>query len=83
MALTIGEATDVNVLLDWMLGVPSHGQKTDEQASAEAQAAAERLADKANKALSAGIRSVDVRTNWVRVEACPWIEGCPRADGGV
>lgn len=74
MAFTIGEAHDVNTLLDWMLGIrrPGSVDDTDEQLAEEAKASAARLADKANKALMAGIRSDDVLKAWDKVEAGPW-----------
>lgn len=77
MALTVGEAHDVNTLLDWILGIPRlylEGPKTDEKAQADAQAAAARLADKANKTLMAGLDARRVNEGWSRVEACPWQE---------
>lgn len=79
MALTIGEAHDVNTLLDWILGIrrPT-SDKTDDELAADAQAAAGRLADKANKTLMAGLDLTRVNEAWDRVEACPWQE----ADNG-
>lgn len=62
MALTIGEAHDVNTLLEHVLqhsraglGVPSLD---------EAREAAARLADKANKTLMAGLTGERVRAAW-------------------
>ena len=76
MALTIGEAHDVNTLLDWMLGIrrPSNSD-SDEELRHEAKEAAARLADKANKALMAGIRGADVLAAWGTVEVGPWQDG--------
>jgi len=75
MALTIGEAHDVNTLLDWMLGIRRPGSEmTDDELMAEAKQSAARLAGKANKALMAGLRTEDVLAAWDQVEACPWRE---------
>lgn len=77
MALTIGEAQDVNVLLDWVLGIRPDTAQTDEELQAAAKAAAEHLADKAFKALSAGIDGRRVDAGWAKVQVCPWQEGDP------
>lgn len=75
MALTIGEAQDVNSLLNWLLGIrPEYTEMTDEELATEARAAAERLADKANKALSAGLNGKSVNEAWRHVEVGPWQE---------
>lgn len=74
MALTIGEAQDVNTILDWVLGIRPDTNQTDEELQAAAKAAAEHLADKAFKALSAGLDARRVDAAWANVEACPWQE---------
>lgn len=60
--MNISEANDTNTILRyllnqarWPVGVPT---------DAEAQAAAERLADRAHKPLSAGLRAQDVTEAW-------------------
>lgn len=80
MALTVSEAHDVNTLLDWLLGIPRlymDGPKTDEELAAEAQAAAGRLADKANKTLMAGLDMRRVNEAWDHVQVGPWRDGDP------
>lgn len=73
MALTIGEAQDVNSLLEWVLGIrPQYTEMTDEELATEARASAERLADKANKTLSAGLNGKRVNDAWQHVEVGPW-----------
>jgi len=58
MAIPIGDAADINTLLDWLMGRrrPHGGAITID----EATAAARRLAGKANRALSAGLTPGDV-----------------------
>lgn len=76
MALTVSEAIDVNTLLDWILGIRRPGSiMTDDELAAEAQAAAGRLADKANKTLMAGLDMRRVNEAWQHVQVGPWIEG--------
>ena len=78
MALTITEAHDVNTLLDWILGIRNqHSTGTDEERAAEAQAAAGRLADKANKTLMAGLDMRRVNEAWDHVQVGPWQDGEP------
>jgi hypothetical protein len=78
MALTVGESHDVNTLLDWILGIRRPDtMMSDEQLADQAQAAAGRLADKANKTLMAGLDLSRVNEAWSRVEACPWQEADP------
>ena len=62
MALTIGEAGDVNTLLEYVLNLHGPGQRvpTDD----DARAAAGRLADKATKTLYAGLDSKRVDAAW-------------------
>lgn len=76
MALTISEANAVNDLLDYVLDL-----RKDRPAvpRAEAQEAAELLAEHAHKALSAGIRPVDIAQAWQRLPQRP----TPRRDGYV
>lgn len=75
MALTVTEAHDVNTLLDWILGIRRpNSTMTDEELAAEAQAAAGRLADKANKTLMAGLDMRRVDEAWSHVEVGPWRE---------
>lgn len=75
MAFTITEAHDYNTLLDWILGIRRPGSTmTDEELATEAQAAAERLADKAFKSLSAGLDGRRVKEAWSHVEVGPWRE---------
>lgn len=76
MALTITEAHDVNTLLDWLLGIRNpYTTGTDEELATQALAAAERLADKANKALMAGLDGRRVREAWAQVQVGPWRDG--------
>lgn len=83
MALTIGEAQDVNSLLSWVLGLrPTGTTKTDDELEADAKAAAMHLADKASKALSAGLNSPRVDEAWAAVEACPWQQTTTGGSGG-
>lgn len=58
--VNIGEASDVNTLLRYMLGQrqPVTGEPVPGD---QALGAAERLADRANRALAAGISSTEVR----------------------
>jgi hypothetical protein len=62
MALTIGEAQDVNTLLNHYLQQSRNG--LDVPGAEAACEAAARLADKANKALSAGLSGEQVRELW-------------------
>jgi hypothetical protein len=60
--MNVGEAVNLNVLLDWLLERPRYaGRRISEQ---EAKAAAIRLATAANRALSAGLNGADVETLW-------------------
>lgn len=67
--MNITEANDTNTVLRYLLGLPNltGDVPTDDQA----QDAAERLAEKAAKALHAGLRPVDVAQAWHRVQVCP------------
>ena len=58
MAIPIGDATDINTLLDYIIGRTRPGR--DPVTIEDATAAARRLAGKANKALSAGLNPDDV-----------------------
>lgn len=76
MALTIAEAHDVNTVLDWVLGLSRiHSTLTDEEHEDAAREAAGRLADKAFKALSAGLDSRRVYAAWSNVQVGPWQDG--------
>lgn len=67
MALTIGESHDVLHLLEWLLHTNSpSGVQHDGN---HARECAVRLADKAHKALMAGMTGGDVRRLWT--EAAP------------
>lgn len=59
---TIREANAINVILEYLLQTPRPGLgvPSDEWA----REAAEFLADRANKALYAGLRAEDVRSHW-------------------
>ena len=73
MALTIGEASDVNTLLCYVLGERDpYVRRTDAEWHEEAGAAAARLAGKAYKQLSAGLTDTAVRDQWTCVELGPW-----------
>lgn len=61
MALTIGEASDVNVLLEHALNLSG---PTGVPSSEKAREAAARLADKASKTLLAGLDGDRVRAAW-------------------
>lgn len=56
------EAVAVDTLLRHLLGTP--GDTGDLPSDKDARAAAARLADRANAALSAGLTSVDVHNDW-------------------
>lgn len=60
--MNVGEAIDINIVLDFFLGLPGTPGRTIE--SAEARVAAERLADKASKALMAGLDGNRVAAAW-------------------
>ena len=76
MAISIGDASDINTLLDYIMGRtrPSCGPVTGE----EATAAARRLAGKANKALAAGLTPDDV--DLTRLLALGPHDGTPPAE---
>jgi hypothetical protein len=76
MAIPIGEATDINTLLNYMMARtrPGCGPVTADQATA----AARRLAGKANKALSAGLTPGDVDLS--RLLALGRHDGAPPAE---
>ena len=64
--MNIGEANDVNVVLDYFLELPRHnGPVTPERA----KAAAVRLADRAYRALSAGSSGVAVAERFEELAA--------------
>lgn len=56
--MTIGDANDINTLLHYMYGLPGY---TGAPTANEVQAAAERLAARANKSLGAGLSASAVR----------------------
>jgi len=62
--MSITDANDLNHVLEFLLGMPQPGFRGPD--SDFAQAAACRLADRANKALSAGIDGVQVTKHWPR-----------------
>jgi hypothetical protein len=64
MALTIGDANDINHVLDYMLGTRDGARLTAEQV----RESAIRLADHACKTLSAGINGDGVRKRWDRYQ---------------
>lgn len=59
--MNISESNDVNTLLHYVLNLP---RVLGPVAESDTIAAAERLADKAYKALGAGLRSDEVRASW-------------------
>ena len=74
--MNISESNDINIMLGWVLGRrEKFGNRTDEQASEMAQAAASRLADRATRRLMAGLSGEQVADLWKGVEACPWRDG--------
>lgn len=66
MSLTVGQASDVNTLLRYVLGISRPGSGVP--GSDEALQAAERLAAAADKRLMAGIRAQDVTATWASLE---------------
>lgn len=76
MPLTITSANDVNTLLRWFLGIRDEYDSTvDDNIHFEnAREAAVRLADQANKTLSAGVTGSQIRELWERAEAGPWYD---------
>jgi hypothetical protein len=71
--VNIGEASDVQRLLGWLLDPHLTGPEDAEVA----KAAAERLADRAGKTLGAGIRGDGVASSWGNLlEGCPGCEEC-------
>jgi hypothetical protein len=62
--MTIGDANDINHVLEYMLGTSVGEGITGEQA----RESAVRLAERASKALSAGITGNNVRRLWPRYE---------------
>lgn len=72
--MNITEANDVNRVLSWVLGVRTDWDHDDEVLFHEAGLAAARLAERAHKALSAGLTGDQVRAAWPRVEAGPWLD---------
>jgi hypothetical protein len=58
--MTIGDANDINHVLDYMLGTRDGERLTAEKV----RESAARLADHARKALSAGLDGDDVRKRW-------------------
>lgn len=79
MPLPIGDANDVNTVLHWILGIrDGHTEDVDDSVLFEsAREAAVRLADRANKTLSAGLNGTRVREAWDQVEAGPWHDDEP------
>jgi hypothetical protein len=77
MPLTITSASDINTLLNWILGNRDDDAVDDSVQFEAAREAAVRLADQANKTLSAGLRGDKVREAWDRVEAGPWYDDEP------
>jgi hypothetical protein len=72
--MTIGEANNLNTLLRYLLDLvdPAHISDTPQD---DARAAAVELADRAYKALYAGITGDDVLRRWARREAPPVAKG--------
>ncbi len=62
--MNITEANELNHVLDFLLGIKTHPE-IDE---ATARAAASRLAERAYKALSAGLDGTTVREAWDRYQ---------------
>jgi hypothetical protein len=60
--VNIGEAIDLNLVLDYLLGLPRDGLPPVDPVAA--RMAAERLADRASKALSAGISANTITSHW-------------------
>lgn len=74
--MNISESNDLNIVLGWMLGRRElFGRRTDAAASAMAQQAASRLADRATRRLMSGLTGDQVAELWKGVEACPWRDG--------
>lgn len=72
--MNVGEANDLNTLLRYVLGIRrDHEVDVDDQEFCDdAEDAAARLAERANKALNAGLKEVDVRDAWQNLELGPW-----------
>lgn len=70
--MNITEANETNTVLDYLLGLP--GPSGEVPSDETARAAAAHLAEKANKALGAGLTAQAVTDNWHRVQVCPATE---------
>jgi hypothetical protein len=60
VSLTIGEASDVNVVTNWLLGRPRNGSDSAPVNPAEARESLAHLATKAHKTLMAGVAADDI-----------------------
>lgn len=67
--MNVSESNDLNVLLGWLVGHRPGGLAVPTEA--EALAAAERLAGRANRALLAGLNGSEVRRLWARQDLAP------------
>lgn len=67
--MNITDANAANVVLRYLLGAPNING--DLPADDQAREAAELLADKANKALGAGLTKENVTALWPGVTVCP------------